>query len=411
MLSSVRYGLSPAVATAIAQLCCRDGRLPMGGAASGAIANMIFGPLDSRLIRLSKRSHLRYSRYVDDITLSATNPESLREAVGVDMFGKFIVRDVNLLSPEFVEIFHSEGFAINASKVWAVSRQARQQVNSLIVNKKVNVRREYILSVRGALHSIEKFGIASAQETYEAKFKGAGSDSLIENIAGKLTFIGHVTGYDEKYTPLAQRFMAISSDGRLKTPLIDRDRSVYHLQSLGGEVDGSAFHIGNGVFLTAAHVLDGFSEGEYCLLHVPGHFPKPLAVEIAAKDRDIDVAVLISDKPIGRPHIDFSGTTVRRGTEAFAYGYPKFNDKSDHAQIIGTVTAFRKVYGKNRVEFSSILPHGMSGGPVISDHGKLAGMVFSGPEYGKTDIPLSNCFTPFSEFEAFVGEVKDLFSR
>ena len=402
MLTSSRYGVERSVAMAIAQLCCHNGRLPVGAATSGIISNIVCGPLDSKLLRLAKRNGLRYSRYVDDITLSATNPESIRSATGVEMFGRFIVRDPSTLSDTFIELFASEGFQLNSKKMWFTSRQARQQVTSLVTNRKLNVTSEYVRDLRGAIHAIERFGVPAAQNMYELKYKkSAGTSTLVDRVTGQLSFFGFVTGYGERYTRLATRFLSLNTGHKLPTPLVDRERSIYQIESAGGS-EGTAFHIGDGVFVTAAHVVEDMAIDDYCRLLIPNHYPSPLFVQLVATDLGLDVAVLRGPTGLNRPSVPLTGAVASRGASVCAYGFPQFNGGNSCSQIAATVTASREITGVRRSEVSMPWPHGMSGGPVFLEDGKIAGMVFSGPEHGQVISPFATCFTPSAAFIPFV---------
>lgn len=66
------FNCSNKVATILAQIVCYRDSLPQGACTSPIIANMIARRLDSSLISLAKSTGSRYTRYVDDITISTT---------------------------------------------------------------------------------------------------------------------------------------------------------------------------------------------------------------------------------------------------------------------------------------------------------------------------------------------------
>lgn len=65
---------SPDVARALTALTTREYALPLGTSTSPALADQIARPLDVRINGIATRAGLKYTRYVDDITLSGSFP-------------------------------------------------------------------------------------------------------------------------------------------------------------------------------------------------------------------------------------------------------------------------------------------------------------------------------------------------
>src|SRR5690606_37577099 len=133
----------PVVATAITQLCCYQGRLPIGAPTSGIISNMVCGPMDALIMRHAKRHGVRYTRYADDITLSTNNPEALRAATGVSLEGRIQSHSIEDIGIGFRVIFLSTGCSLNPKKVRIASKMVRQSVTGVVVNRKPNVPHEF----------------------------------------------------------------------------------------------------------------------------------------------------------------------------------------------------------------------------------------------------------------------------
>lgn len=65
---------TPDVSRALTALTTREYALPLGTSTSPALADQIAQPLDIRISGIATRAGLRYTRYVDDITLSGSFP-------------------------------------------------------------------------------------------------------------------------------------------------------------------------------------------------------------------------------------------------------------------------------------------------------------------------------------------------
>lgn len=139
------------VATCLAQLCCRDGALPQGAPTSPVISNLICRSLDHELIRLTRRSRCRVSRYADDICIS-TNLDSIPYGIANLIGGEY--------SPgvELIRVITRAGFALNPNKFKVVDRRSRQQVTGLVVNDGISIPRRWRRQVRVALHLMDKRG-------------------------------------------------------------------------------------------------------------------------------------------------------------------------------------------------------------------------------------------------------------
>lgn len=145
------------------QIILIDGHLPIGAPTSPILSNMVMRGIDEKL---SKIKNYIYSRYADDITFS-TNHYNKHE-------GSQFIFEIKTILSQF-------GFDLNDKKTKIMGRSERQLVTGLVVNEKVNVRREYIRNIRSSLHNINK------------------NTTLKEclSIEGKIDFIGYVRGLND----------------------------------------------------------------------------------------------------------------------------------------------------------------------------------------------------------------------
>ncbi len=162
LLQSQPFNLDTDAARVMARICCNLGVLPQGAPTSPIISNAICFRLDKLLQNLASRRGCRYSRYADDITFSSNRP-----------FGHEFIATLQPeieLSELLVGIILKEGFKVNESKTRLRTWYQRQVVTGLVVNSKVNVKREYEAKVRGMLHAWDKYGEKNAEQVFHAKY-------------------------------------------------------------------------------------------------------------------------------------------------------------------------------------------------------------------------------------------------
>lgn len=141
------FELHPQVATAIAQIACWNNELPQGSPCSPIISSLIGGILDRRMAVLAREHGCTYTRYVDDLTFS-TNATAFPEALATFDAGT----QEWLAGTTLTHAVEKAGFALNPAKTRLFSRRGRQTVTGLVVNRKVNVNRDYEMRVRAAFH-------------------------------------------------------------------------------------------------------------------------------------------------------------------------------------------------------------------------------------------------------------------
>lgn len=107
--------------------------LPQGAPTSPALANLVAFRLDARLAGVARAVGATYSRYADDLVLSADH--HLR--IPRDMIG---------------EIARGEGFRVNAAKTRVMGRGSRQVVTGIVVNAHPNVPRAEYDRLKAVLH-------------------------------------------------------------------------------------------------------------------------------------------------------------------------------------------------------------------------------------------------------------------
>jgi len=197
LLMAKPYNCSKNIATVIAHICCYENQLPQGAPTSPVISNMICAKLDTELQRFSKKYGCFYTRYADDITISSFKrnfPQQVASFTNVP--GKVD------LGSDLANLIERNGFQINEEKSRLRTQNRRQEVTGLVVNEKLNVKREYINTVRVMLFKLEKNMIENTQI----------SSKFAEKILGRIEFIGAVRGRNDSiYLKFLSRLDRLSS--------------------------------------------------------------------------------------------------------------------------------------------------------------------------------------------------------
>ena len=236
LFMSQPYNVPEEVATALAQICCFDGRLPQGGPTSPVVSNMICSRMDGALQRLAKKHHCYYTRYVDDITFSTSLPyfpKQLCQRLSLDDQASAVV------GKELDHVIMDNGFDINTSKVRLRTRGRRQEVTGLTVNHAPNVRRRYINQIRAMLNAWDNYGLDDAQAEYlkkyndQHRFPGRESPLFQHVVKGKIEYVGMVRGSSD---PIFQRLL---SELKMRAPeLVREDRLITQAISLSVMTEG-----------------------------------------------------------------------------------------------------------------------------------------------------------------------------
>lgn len=173
--------VSAYMARSLARLVTLDGRLPQGSPASPVLTNLVSVRLDARLAGLARKYGCRYSRYVDDISFSASGPRALHR-----------------LMPHLESILNREGFGLNPDKTRIQSASMRQEVTGLILSHakstvpvQVNTPRKFRRVTRSMLHSWRKHGLLDAATRSGMVGDGA-SGAFVNTVRGRIAHLRHV---------------------------------------------------------------------------------------------------------------------------------------------------------------------------------------------------------------------------
>jgi hypothetical protein len=347
---------------------------------------MICFGMDKELQRFAKAAHCIYTRYVDDISFSSYQPLTALFEGAVSASGNF---DPDTLAPRLKAAFLNNGFSINKTKVHYADRHSRRIVTGLKINEGLNVDRRFIREVRSTLYSIESLGLGAAQKKFEDKY--GGTCDIASFLKGKIGWVGAVKGRsDPVFRSLAARFNVKFPQYAIKLqPTRDevRKRAVWVIEHFEGKfAQGSAFFLRGVGLVTASHcVAEAAAVGAEIEVYHPSKPSNVFKATVKQHCEVRDLAILDHNIPENEFYeLEVSEDEFAVGDPLAALGYPKFAPGDGMNIRGGNISTFSVKSGVPLIEVTQMLTQGMSGGPVIDRHDKLAGIIHKGgPEEGR----------------------------
>jgi RNA-directed DNA polymerase len=191
-----KFNVSEIEAIKIADILTYKNSLPQGSPSSPVISNFICEKLDFELYKYCRRFNITYTRYADDLSFSFS----------FDKLPKFQVNNI-------ISIIEQNGFKINKAKYRYYYRNTRQIVTGLVVNEKVNVKREFYKNLRAILYNWSSKGIEVAQNKFIEKH--GENKNFILTVAGWINFLGQVQGEkSKKFISLKSQFKKLEEETR-----------------------------------------------------------------------------------------------------------------------------------------------------------------------------------------------------
>jgi len=137
------------------QLYCRP-HFPQGSPTSPTIANVCAFRLDSRLAGLARSANAVYTRYADDLLFS-----------GDEKFA----RSIDRFRTSVAVIAAEEGFTVNHHKTRVMKRSVRQEAVGLVLNEKLNTRRDEFDRLKAILHRCVLRGPSAVNDGRHTDFR------------------------------------------------------------------------------------------------------------------------------------------------------------------------------------------------------------------------------------------------
>ncbi|CFR16502.1 MULTISPECIES: retron St85 family RNA-directed DNA polymerase [Yersinia] len=131
-------GYNKEISSVLTNLCTYKGKLPQGSPTSPKLANLICSRLDARIQGYAGRRGIIYTRYADDLTLSAQALKKIEKA-------KFFIKT----------IIPTEDLKVNNSKTLLCGPRRQKKVTGLIISHdKAGIGREKLREIRSKIHKI-----------------------------------------------------------------------------------------------------------------------------------------------------------------------------------------------------------------------------------------------------------------
>lgn len=159
-------GYSKLVSGLLAHLSIYDDFLPQGAPTSPYLSNLYLKQFDYDLGNWCNINNITYTRYSDDLTFS------------MDSYNKELIRKVRVM-------LYRYGLELNNDKIHVVSKNSKQFVTGIVVNKKVSVDRKYKSKIRQELYYINKYGLVS--HMYRSKI--INKDKYLNSLLGRINYV------------------------------------------------------------------------------------------------------------------------------------------------------------------------------------------------------------------------------
>ena len=163
----------PAANTAVqlrrTKLLYQRPHLPQGAPTSPSLANLAAYRLDRRLAGLATAVGVTYTRYADDLVFSGD---------------KEFAREVERFYIRVCAIALEEGFEVHTRKTRIMRQSVSQRAGGVVLNQRMNVRRNYYEKLKAVLHNCAVHGPAGQNRNDLADFRAhlLGQISHVENL-------------------------------------------------------------------------------------------------------------------------------------------------------------------------------------------------------------------------------------
>lgn len=396
---------SPEDAVFIAQLSCNRSygiheSLAQGAPLSPFLSNLVSTPVDSFFINYSKKyNDVVYSRYADDICLSTNDY----------MTYKYIKKDYS----HIYQALRNKNFILNDEK-YRIYRKGRKIIGGLKINSRLNLKREYIDSLKLNLFFAKKDYFRTVNDyckIHNNKIKTKDLSPFYEQcIRGKILYLSNVRGRDDnlvinlkkKYNSIPEFIHKFDERQLYEKSIFLLKYGIEKAKGKDYESRGTIFKVKTGL-ITCYHNFFDFEHDEY-FFHDYKICARNLEDKMATYDlkintneikQDVNKYEIINGVIINEQYdfvflsnsfllknmnnfLEFEKLSVGLDVEvnfdkynendAFSvkcYGYSHLNEINPRLNIKETKAINNNQL--NRIYLDDYLGKGASGGPILSD--------------------------------------------
>ncbi len=176
----------------LSMLCYRGEVLPQGAPTSPIISNIIMRDFDTELGAWCKDRGITYTRYCDDMTFS----------------GAF---DASEILHYVSEKLKQNGFILNGKKTHLLKEGTRKTVTGIVVNQKLNTKKDYRRQIRQEIYFCKKFGI----EEHLRRISYAGNISgYLLKLLGKVNFVLQITPENKEFSDYKKLLLKLINENK-----------------------------------------------------------------------------------------------------------------------------------------------------------------------------------------------------
>ena len=222
-------------------------------------------------------------------------------------------------------------------------------------------------------------GAVGAQAKYHAQH--GGTASIASHLRGKLGWLRDIKGQsDPVFRRLAKRFNFLFPQESMKiepTQSEVRERAVWIIEDSAVKGDqGTAFFLKDYGLVTAAHCVN---DAEELVVYHPSRTSRKFSVVVDKMCAHRDVALVTHDIPANEYfELEIIEKAVSSEDPITALGYPQFGPGDKLNIRSGTISSLPIKSAVQKIEVSQKITKGMSGGPLLDQDGRVAGINHKG---------------------------------
>ncbi len=176
----------------LSMLCYRGEVLPQGAPTSPIISNIVMRDFDEELGAWCENRKITYTRYCDDMTFSGAFDE------------KEVLRYVS-------EMLKQNGFLLNTKKTHLLKEGTRKSVTGIVVNQKLNTKKDYRRQIRQEIYFCKKFGVA--EHLRRVSYVGSVSEYLLK-LLGKVNFVLQITPENKEFSDYKKLLIKLINENK-----------------------------------------------------------------------------------------------------------------------------------------------------------------------------------------------------